>query len=147
MRAGASRIDCQRAVQQIAGIGNTALRALDQREINQRFDVAAVGTESDAEFRGGLAHLVGAHQRYAKVVVRLHIVRIDGDCPLKLFDRVVLLTAILIQQTEIVVHFGALVVLLQQGAVMRERVVVIADALIVDRQTEMIFSRRQVARR
>ena len=44
-------------------------------------------------------------------------------------------------------HFGAFVVLFQQGAVMRERVGIIADALVVDRQAEMIFSRRQVARR
>ena len=75
--------------------------------------------------------------------MRLDVLGIDRDRPLKLLDRVVPLPAILVQQPEVVVHFGARVVLLEQRAVVRERVVEVADALIVEREAEMILGRRR----
>jgi len=41
------------------------------------------------------------------------------------------------------VHLGAQVVLFEQLTILRERLVVVADALIVERQGEMILRRRR----
>ena len=63
-----------------------------------------------------------------------------ADRALELLDRIVQLAAILVEQPEIVVHLGARVVLLEQRAVVRERVVEVADALVVQRQAEVIVA-------
>ena len=50
--------------------------------------------------------------------------RIEGDRAPELFDRVVQLALVLVEQAEVVVDFGALVVLFEQRAMLRHRVVV-----------------------
>jgi hypothetical protein len=74
--------------------------------------------------------------------MRLHIPRLDLNRPLKLPRCLVAIAVILVQQAEIVMHFGAGVVLFEHGPVLRKRVVKIADALIVERETEVIRQRR-----
>ena len=141
VRTGAARIDRQGAIQQIPRVGDSSLRALHQRKVDQRLDIPPIDAERDAKFGGGRAHLIGAHQCDAKVVVRLDVARIDRNRPLELLDRIVGLPAILIQQPEIVVDLGAFIVLLQQRPVVRQRIVVVADALVIQGETEMIFLR------
>ncbi len=136
--AGVARIDDQRAAQQVPRFHRAAGGPLNQRQIDERFDVARIGRQRDPEFRGGVLQPVAAHQRHTEVVVRFHVPRIDRDRPLELLDRFVVLTAVLIQQSEIVVHLGARIVLLQQRSVLHQRVVEVADALVVERQPEVI---------
>src|SRR5262245_1958151 len=47
--AGAAGIDCERTVQQVACVGGAALRALNEREIDQRLDVAAIDAQRNPE--------------------------------------------------------------------------------------------------
>jgi flagellar basal body P-ring protein FlgI len=75
--------------------------------------------------------------------VRLHVFRVDRNRPLKLLYRIVGLAVSLVEQAKVVVDLGAGVVLLEQRAVMRDRIVEIADALIVERQAEVILRRRR----
>ena len=79
--------------------------------------------------------------------MRLHVLRIDRDRALELLDRIVALAALLVEQTEIVVNLGAGVVLLEQRAVVRQRVVEVADALVVQREAEVILGRSRRRRR
>jgi hypothetical protein len=67
----------------------------------------------------------------------------ERNRPLELPDRVVQLSAVLIEEPEIVMGLSALVVLLEDRAILRDRVLVVADPLIVERQTEMILRRRR----
>ena len=82
---------------------------------------------------GGGPELVAPHQRHAEIVVRLHVSRLDADRALKVLHRVLQLSAILIEQAQVVVHLGAPVVPLEQRAVVRQRAVEVADPLVVQR--------------
>jgi len=53
VRAGVAWIDGERAPKQIARVGQTTCRFLDQREVHERLDIARVGIERNAELRGG----------------------------------------------------------------------------------------------
>ena len=57
--------------------------------------------------------------------------------------RTLVLPVVAVQQAEVVVDFGACVVLLEEPPVLRQGVVEIADALIVDGETEVIGRRRR----
>jgi len=51
--AGVGGIDGERAPEQIARVGRAAGRLLDQRQVHERFDIARIGVERDAELGGG----------------------------------------------------------------------------------------------
>ena len=140
-------IDLDGAPQQLARVGQTAGRLLHERQIDHRLDVARIGDERDAKFSRRLIHLSAAHEGDAEIVVRLDVLRLEHDRPLKLLHRLVVLRVILIQQAQIVVDLGARVVLFEQQPVLRERVVEIADALIVDGEAEMVRRDRDRGRR
>jgi len=143
MRSGAARTDRERTPQQIARVGDAAARPLHERQVDERLDVARIRGQRDAELRRGNIGPARSHVGDAEVVVRFHGPGIDGNRPLKLLDRVVQLIAILIQQTEVVVHLGVRVVLLEQNAVLRERAVEVAGALEVQRPAEMVHRGRR----
>ena len=142
VRPGVARVEHDGAAQQVSRVGDAPGRALHERKVHHRLDVARFGGERDAEFRRGRVELAAAQQHDAEVVVRPHVVRVDRNRALKLPLRFVGLPMVLIQKAEVVVHLGAAVGLLEQRAIVRERVVEIADALVVEREAEMIGSRR-----
>ena len=78
----------------------------------------------------------------------LDVPRIDGDGLLKLRDRFSPLSTLLVQKAEVVVNLGARAVLLEQRTIVRDRVVEVADPLVVERKAEMIVGlrRRHVGR-
>ena len=143
VRSGVARINLHGTAQQVARVGGTAGGALQQREVDERLDIARIFRECDAELGGGGVRTIRSHQRDAKVVVRLHVLRIESDRPLKLLDRIVHLPASFVQKTEIVVDLRARIVLLEQRTIVCERAVEVADALIVQGELEMIFGRRR----
>ena len=55
--------------------------------------------------------------------------------------------AVFVQKAEVIVHFRARVVLLEQHTIMRERAVEVARAVVVERQFEMVLRRRRGKRR
>jgi len=71
------------------------------------------------------------------------MLRIDRDGLLKLRHRLSALTALLVQEPEVVVNLGAGAALLEQRPVVRDRIVEIANALIVEREVEMIVGLRR----
>ena len=111
-------------------------------QVVMRSGVARIDCQRDAELRCGNVGASRSHQRHTEIVVRFGVLRIDRDCPLKLFERVLELPVILIQQPEIVVNFDSPVVLLEERPVMYERVVEIGDLLIVERESEVIRGRQ-----
>ena len=78
----------------------------------------------------------------------LDVPRIDGDGLLKLRDRFGSLSTFLVQKAEVVVNLGACAVFLEQRTIVRDRVVEVADPLVVERKAEMIVGlrRRHVGR-
>jgi len=120
VRAGMTRIDRQRAQQKIARFSRPAGRLLNQREVHERLDVAGIDRQRHAEFGRRLLEPSGAQVRDAQVVVGLHVPRSKREGALELGDRAIGLTPILIQQTEIVVNFGARLVFFEQNSILRQ---------------------------
>ena len=142
MRAGVPRFDGDRALQQVARVGVVARGLLHECHVDDRFDVAWFYRQRNAELAGRRVEPTGAHQGDAQIVVRPDVLWIDGDRLLKLLHRNIELSAIGVQQTEIVVHLRARVVLPEQRAVVQDGVIKVASPLVVQRQAEMIDRRR-----
>src|SRR5262252_5924248 len=110
VRARVARVDGERAPQQVAGLSGPALRALDERQVDDRLYVPRIGLERHTELSSRGVEAVAAHERNAQVVVSRHVFGIERYRTLKLLDRVVDLTTVLIKEAEVVVEFGALLV-------------------------------------
>ena len=115
-----TRIDRQRAQQKIARFSRPAGRFLNQREVHERLDVAGLDGQRHAEFGRCLLEASSTQMGDAQVVMGLHVPRRKHEGALELGDRAVGVTTILIQQTEIVVNFGARLVLFEQDSILRQ---------------------------
>lgn len=129
--------------QQIASFLKASGSPFDQREIDQRLDVVRVERERLAQFGPGLIEPAGGEMKDAEIVVRLHVPGIENERPFELGLRATLVSAIAVQQTEVVVYFRSRVTLLEEHPVLRERVVVVAHPLVIQSQPEMIRGRRR----
>ena len=120
VRAGMTRVDRERAQQQIAGFSRPAGRLLNEREVDERLDVARIHGQCHAEFGRRLLEASSTQVGDAQVAMGLHVARSKHEGALELGDRAVGVTPILIQQTEIVVNFGARLVFFEQDSILRQ---------------------------
>lgn len=143
MRPRALGREHDRALQQIAGFRKTSRSVFDQREVDERLDVASVERERFAQLGTGLIEPAGGEMKDAQIVVRLDVSGIKGERSFEFRLRARLVPAIAVQQAQIVVHFRPRVALLEEHPVLCKRVVVIAHSLVIESQPEMIRGRRR----
>jgi len=133
-----ARINRDGPAQEIARLGGPVFTLGDEGEVDERLDVSRVGGKRDHEFVDGGLSRSRVEQRDAQVVVRLRVTWIDLNGATELPDRLVHVPPIPIEQAEIVVDFRARFVLFEERAVLCERVVEVADALVIEGQAEVI---------
>ena len=140
VRFGIAGIDCQCARERAPGVIAAPRLLLDSGEIHERFDIPRVYRQRRMKLRRGCVELPLTEIHDAEIVPRPRITRVDGDRPLEFLDRIVKQTLITIEQTEIVVGFGVQLIALKQLLVVKQRVLEVAQTLVVHRVAEMILA-------
>ena len=113
------------------------------RQVHQRFDVPGIDIKRDRQLNSGVVELPGAQVGHAEIVVGLYISRIECNGAAELAKRIDGVPAVLVEEPEIVVDFGARIVLLEQNPVLSEGAVEVAHPLVVERERKMIRCRRR----
>jgi len=142
VQAWIARIDRDGAPQKITSFGRPVVTLGDDGQIDQGFDAPWIGGEGNHEFVDRRLRRTRLEQGDAEIIVRLCVAGIDLNRATELPDRLVDVAAILIQQAKIVVDLSARFILFEKRAVLHQRVVEVADPLVVESQAEAIRWRR-----
>src|SRR5882672_12246077 len=141
MRGSISGCTVQGIEQSFFGRVEVAGAAVDQREVDERVQIARVDRQGRLKLCRGVGGASQHQQRGAVVVVRPAVPRVDGNGPLQFTSRFLELPPFLVEESQVVVCLRVQIVAVEQGTVALQRVRVVSRPVVVKCALEIVVLR------